>query len=439
MPNQHTHTAEYRRLLEIVQQHPDREACISAIQVEWGITRPAARKRYNRALAAHPHLARDCGSAEVEEQCDLGLLDPDETQPDGFVEHGDDAVLTATVDGPIRTLDQLLDGMGVDRSVWEVADWQPNAWTGADGTQMYQAKARLRRIAKSSVEQRVYAAIQRATEGRRTGPEFYISHPEYHQNLLLRAMYDLHLGKMGLDHGTSESVKVNRWAREELYRKSSGYQLSQILIAASELAHTENGRTTTAGTPQDSDRLHDDAVDLCYETIVEEVERALEIAPVGLVYTPGNHGWQTEMNVAKMVSIHFRNNKHVTVQRGGRIYYPFGVNLLGFAHGNNEKHAMLPLLMADEEPELWGRSRYREWILGHFHHKKKRDYLPIDEVGGVRIRIMSSLSPKDEWHHRMGYNAVKAAEALIYNHATGYETHIAANVLKGMLPAILAA
>ena len=102
-----------------------------------------------------------------------------------------------------------------------------------------------------------------------------------------------------------------------------------------------------------------------------------------------------------------------------RKYVHFGKNLIGFTHGNNERHPNLPLLMANEKPQEWAQSCHREWHLGHWHIKRHKMFLPAEDQQGVLVRIVPSLCPADAWHSSMGYGGKLAAEAYYWDQADG--------------------
>jgi hypothetical protein len=75
--------------------------------------------------------------------------------------------------------------------------------------------------------------------------------------------------------------------------------------------------------------------------------------------------------------------------------------------------------MPVECPEFWAMSTHREWHLGDKHHKK--DLLHrTEDVDGVTIRLLRSLSATDTWHFDKGYvGAPRAAEAFLWDKTDG--------------------
>jgi hypothetical protein len=103
-----------------------------------------------------------------------------------------------------------------------------------------------------------------------------------------------------------------------------------------------------------------------------------------------------------------------------RKYYNFGSNLIGFAHGADEKLDKLPLIMAMEQPELWAKTKNREWHTGDRHHKKDIMYTASDEGGGMVVRILRSLASADAWTFNKGYvGALRAGESFLWHPQDG--------------------
>jgi hypothetical protein len=70
--------------------------------------------------------------------------------------------------------------------------------------------------------------------------------------------------------------------------------------------------------------------------------------------------------------------------------------------------------MAVENPEAWGQTQFREIHTGHYHK------LQLEEQFGVRVRILSALTPADDWHASQGYvGAIRQAEAFVWSKTEG--------------------
>ena len=127
------------------------------------------------------------------------------------------------------------------------------------------------------------------------------------------------------------------------------------------------------------------------------------------------------------IECYFRNNQNITVDNSAmpRKYQSYGKVLLGFTHGAFEKAGRLLTLMPEEKPELWGKSKYREWHLGDQHHSVKRetnkpDRPVVEEYGGITVRILRSLTAPDRWHFEHGFvGSMRAAESFLWSPENG--------------------
>ena len=107
------------------------------------------------------------------------------------------------------------------------------------------------------------------------------------------------------------------------------------------------------------------------DLIIRTVERALEICDhVVFMNVSGNHDYNLSYYAASVVNRLYKDNPRVELIFNpiSRKYYEYGQNLLGFTHGNEEGKNLVTL-MQEEEKEAWGRTTYREWMLGHLHHE----------------------------------------------------------------------
>ena len=144
--------------------------------------------------------------------------------------------------------------------------------------------------------------------------------------------------------------------------------------------------------------------------------------PVDVIVVQGNHDWERSFYLGDALECWYENSERVTINNKAnpRKYYKYGKCAIGYTHGNNEKVLDLPLIMASENPNLWASTKYREWHLGHLHHKKEIKFISTQENKGATIRFMRSLSGTDAWHNQKGYvGGIKGAEGFIWHKEDG--------------------
>lgn len=240
---------------------------------------------------------------------------------------------------------------------------------------------------------------------------------------------DIHVGmlawkqEVGENYDTKIALSGFHRATKSLLEsiKRIGIPIERIVFPiGNDLLHSDtHENTTTAGTRLDVDSRWQKAFLAVAESlIVGPLSWASEIAPLHIVVVPGNHDYQRAFYLGEVIRWYFRGkNSDVVVDNSPRLrkYITWQNVLLGFTHGSWVKTKDLPMIMAQEVPEEWGRTRWREWLLGHYHRKREMAWNAVEEVSGVRVRILPSLAPADEWHYRNGFiGGQREATATLY-------------------------
>jgi hypothetical protein len=319
--------------------------------------------------------------------------------------------------------------------IWEIERHTLNKYEvaaktveGMSTTMLFQIKVWLRRrVVEEKLQNLMQGILEQFRQAAPIRPA--IVHPPSTKGLLEVSIMDHHLGKYCAESETGRaydadiSERMFITALEGLIAKSASLSVEKILfVCGNDFFNTDNlGRTTTAGTPQDEAVRYQESFLRGRQLLVRAIDRLRQIAPVEVVMVTGNHDTQRLYYLGDCISSWYRNTKDVTVDNTSsqRKYVQFHRNLIGFTHGNNEKHFDLPLLLATEQPAAWAASRHREFHLGHFHSRKHKMFVPSYDRSGVLVRILPSLCPPDAWHSSMGYNARLAAEALYFDPEEG--------------------
>lgn len=339
----------------------------------------------------------------------------------------------------IQTLEQALEASEVDLNIWKVDRHVINSWevTTGDGRcyTNYQVKVWLKRHSDE-------APLQTALEGlcdelRTLKPDHPKSSPSG-DHLLEIAIFDHHFGKLAWREETESDydLKIARHlflnAVARLLGRAEGFGFDKILFPLGNDFLNVNGpeNATVAGTPQDVDGRYPKLFTVAKLAFIEAVQMCLEKAPVEVIWVGSNHDVTASYALAQVVDAYFHNTDAVSVKAGAnpRKFVKHGKCLLGFTHGDDEKMADLPLIMATTCPEDWAQTTHREWHIGHYHKKKETRFVAGDTWNGVAVRILPSLSGTDAWHHRKGYcNNKRAAEAYLWHPEEGYAGHLSVN------------
>jgi len=354
----------------------------------------------------------------------------------------DENATITSVSERIRTPAQALEVAKIDLDIWEIDRTTVNSWEAAvkteDGIEtvtLWQVKVFLKRKAPSFITDGLENLFKRSENHTPKSPTPRKA-AKTNPHMLELSLFDVHFGKLcwypGAEYNTKKAEKIYLDAIETLLDKTSGWNIEKIVLpVGQDFFHVDSWQNTTQkGTVMDVDS----PFQLVFETgamaIVNAIDRCLEVAPVEILWVPGNHDASTSWYLIRFLSAWYRQSKALTVDLSPfpRKYIHYGTNLIGFTHGNNEQHRDLPAIMAGEKPEEWAKSTWREIHVGHYHRAKQIVVTGVDEFGGVRVRVLPSLSGTDAWHYQKGYvNNKRAAEGYLWSKENGYSGHFSAN------------
>jgi hypothetical protein len=236
---------------------------------------------------------------------------------------------------------------------------------------------------------------------------------------------DIHYGKL---HGCTLKEIEEQFISvvQNLVQKAKGLNIEKFLLPIGNDGMNSEGmrRTTTKGTPQADSDGWKETFRGYWKLMVTAIDYLKQIAPVDVIVVSGNHDYERMFYAGDVIAGWYRDDKNITVDNleDSRKYYEYGVNMIMFTHGDNEKAADMPLIMATEQPEMFARSTHRETHCGHFHKEM------VNEYRGVKVRFIPSICPNDEWHKRMGYEAKRTGQAYIWNKKTGLEGYLQSNL-----------
>lgn len=247
-------------------------------------------------------------------------------------------------------------------------------------------------------------------------------------HLLEISLVDHHFAKMCVNgEGIKESELLYQKAVENLINKSITYNIDRVVLPiGSDFFHVDNWKnTTTKGTPQDMDGgLLFDVYKRGCRSIVESIYLMREIAPVEILWIPGNHDLHTSFFLATYLDAYFNNDDRVIVDIDSlpRKYKIYGSTCIGYTHGSEEKDEALARLIMSENlsDRRMGKTKHFEFHRGHFHKKKQLNYISTETLGPVKIIVLPSLSGTDYWHFRKGFvGSKRAAECYLYDYDYG--------------------
>jgi len=352
----------------------------------------------------------------------------------------------------IVTLDDALKHFNVDLDVWAVDRYTVNNWeVGARDenkkirvTPLMQVKVWLKKKVETNddlLKSEIKALIEEAKVFAPIYPVFKPQKFTDDRHLLEIAIMDLHLGKLcwspevgeNYDSAIAESLYMN--AIRDLVQKTNGYPVEEIVLpTGNDFFHIDKqDNTTTKGTRQDVDSRWQRASRIARRMLIEAIDALSVIAPVVVPIIPGNHDNERAFYLGEVLDAWYHHNSRVTIDNEPkpRKYHHYGVNLIGYTHGNEEKIDTLPTIMMREKKDILKDVEFMEWHIGHVHKSKETKYIAGDTFNGVSVRVIPSLCAADAWHHKKGYvKGIRAAEAYIWHHDTGYVGHFSSNVIS---------
>ena len=264
------------------------------------------------------------------------------------------------------------------------------------------------------------------------------SYPKKQSNKNNRKMlevpiFDLHLGKMAWSGETGENYdyKIAKkrffFVLNDIIERVKGRDDIEKIVfpVGSDFFNFDTlDGTTTIGTKQDNDLRWQKLFAVGVEILIKAIDMLTEIAPVEAFLIPGNHDKMTSFYAIQYLYAWYRDNGEVVVNHDPKVrkYIRYGSSLIGFTHGDKEKKR-LSHIMQVEAAEHWGKTKYREWHMGHFHSEKVR------EEGGIIFRNLSSITGTDVWHYESGYvGAVKKHQSFVWDYEKGLSEILITNI-----------
>lgn len=316
----------------------------------------------------------------------------------------------------------LLEAHGYDPNQWELINSKSSMWDSKpDGRLMYSSKISVKpKVCGIDAKEVVKFFNENLVDIPRTTyiPMQYKSGAE----CFVPCLFDVHFSKLA-SYDETQNVYNYEIASERFLDtiqyyadKVIGRQFDKVLFPiGNDFFNAEASGDTYNHTRQDNDLRYGDMFKKGVETLIAAIDILKNIAPIKVILVQGNHDYVTSFYASCVLDAYYKNDENVTVDNSPttRKYEKFGANLLGFTHGSEEKDRIYTL-MQNEAPNLWGETKYREWIIGHKHHESVR------EKAGVVIRTMPTITGIDAWHYKKGYVSSGARSmAFIYDKEKG--------------------
>lgn len=241
--------------------------------------------------------------------------------------------------------------------------------------------------------------------------------------LVFYALADIHLGQLswgaetGEDYDTDIASKRVRDGMGSLVNAAPPAEQA-IIVAIGDSLHANDD---SAQTPQskhslDVDSRHYKAQDMAIEMFAAAVEMAAQKhREVTFCILPGNHDRDSYRAIMFAMRERYRDDKRVSIVATPMEFFvhEFGKCMIACHHGDKAKAQRLVLDAADRWPEMWGRTRYRQYFSGHLHHHKSED------IGGMTWTQLRAVTAKDAYASGHSYSARSQITAYVFDKERG--------------------
>lgn len=272
----------------------------------------------------------------------------------------------------------------------------------------------------SRVESVLREFVEHLVQGAR-GLSPDIAPPEYSDDDLLAVypMGDPHFGmyawaaETGDDFDLEHAERLTCAAIDRLVA-SAPASTTALLAELGDFFHADNesNQTTRSGNTLDVDTRWARVMQVGLRAMIYCITRLLAKHKTVIVrIVKGNHDGHSSFALALALDAFFSNNDRVTIDLSpaAHWYFRFGRVLLGLTHGDTNKMADLPSIMADDRPEEWGATKFRYWYQGHIHHQDTKEYR------GCVVEAFRTLASKDAWHTAAGYRAGRDMRCIVHH------------------------
>lgn len=347
----------------------------------------------------------------------------------------------------IKSPEDLLRDASIDTDLWEIVEVKVNNWEVGGKRRISQGNARVDQLWKTGLRQvsiklrrKAPKAIQKAIQGLvakvpKTDFKKAKRNPKAQAKPYLCefSLYDVHFGKVcwskqtgSQDYDLDIAVEDYRGAVDDLIERVSPYKIAKVVLpVGNDFLHFDSlAKTTTKGTVIESvDDRFTKVFRAGFDALSYAIERiADEVAPVEVIWVPGNHDKQTSWYLTECLFHRYSDVSYVGFRNDERrLYALFGQNLIGWQHGDGMSLDKMASIMPVEAPrEMWAASTYRFIRTGHLHTRKQVRWIGSHECHGIQVDVIPSLSATDLWHYENGYvGNLRAAEVALWHEDAG--------------------
>ena len=234
-----------------------------------------------------------------------------------------------------------------------------------------------------------------------------------------------HLGMLAWANECGENYDLD--IAEELLLRSADYLLDaaapngtdqMLIMDPGDFFHYSGRKPETEQSKHhlSSDGRWQKTIEAGVRIFTEIVARAAaRCKKLDVVRVRGNHDpdWSFWLDVC--LRSHFRNSKHIEINTDPTKakMVEFGQTMMMIDHGDLKKDRDLGEFMANEWPEVWGRTKYRYVWTGHIHHRDAKEHR------GYQWESVNSIAAKDDYHADNKYQSLRSMMLVKYHRQWG--------------------
>lgn len=191
-----------------------------------------------------------------------------------------------------------------------------------------------------------------------------------------------------------------------------------VVVNLGDFFHSDNMEAVTSrsGHHLDMDGRFAKMIRVGFKIMRQMIDSALSHhKTVRVINATGNHDDTSSLFLSVALANMYEDEPRVIVDDSPTPfhYVEWGRCMFGVHHGHSCKPAMLPGVMAADQPEMWGRTTYRYWYTGHIHHDTKKEY------AGVTQESFRTLAAKDAYATWGGYRSGQDSKCIVLHKEFG--------------------
>ena len=265
---------------------------------------------------------------------------------------------------------------------------------------------------------------------------------------------DLHLWKIAYKFISWDNYDIST-AKKNLREKlgetlakleQGGFPSELLFVIGNDWLNIDSpSQATTSWTPQDNDWMYKNAKNELISLRLEVIERLKTKAPIKVINVAGNHDEETSISIYNMLRACYNNSDNVSFNTEQsfeeqpisntqqRQAIKKGNTLLAFNHGDkytsNTKRKQIPNDVRTRYSHMIDKNTNIYVMLWHLHKKIKQQEQVVNQMNGVTVFWLPSLSGVDKRHDNNNYvGNPKALETFVFHKDKWYSQSIMATV-----------